>query len=137
MNYAFKGFFDSSEAAEAAYYSLRNKNIVTDIETSDLSAPSIHSFSAKIAYGLEGNPMLSSSGTSDSISASNVFNTNDPRVAMTPILFNTKQASPTDACFVYGHCRKKDIGAVTSCLKRNGAFSVLSSDLNQKNRFIH
>ncbi len=137
MNCAFKGFFDTSEAAEAAYYILRNKNLVTDIETSNLSLVPHHPFSAKIAYGLEGNTMLASSGISDNVSAATLLTNNDPRVAMTPILFNKKQTSNQDACFLYGHCRKKDIDAVTSCLKRNGAFSVLSSDLSRKSRLIH
>lgn len=137
MNCAFKGFFDTSEAAEAAYYILRNKNLVIDIETSNLSTVSSSPFSAKIAYGLEGNTMLASSGISDNVSAATLLTNNDPRVAMTPILFNKKQTPEKDACFLYGHCRKKDIPAVTSCLKRNGAFSVLSSDLNRKSRLIH
>jgi len=137
MNCAFKGFFDTSEAAEAAYYILRNKNLVIDIETSNLSSISHPPFSAKIAYGLEGNTMLASSGNSDNVSAATLLTNNDPRVAMTPILFNKKQTPEKDACFLYGHCRKKDIDAVTFCLKRNGAFSVLSSDLNRKSRLIH
>ena len=137
MNCAFKGFFDTSEAAEAAYYILRNKNLVIDIETSNLSSISHPPFSAKIAYGLEGNTMLASSGISDNVSSATLLTNNDPRVAMTPILFNKKQTPEKDACFLYGHFRKKDIPAVTSCLKRNGAFSVLSSDLNRKSRLIH
>ncbi len=137
MNCAFKGFFDTSEAAEAAYYILRHKNLVTDMETSNLSTASYHPFSAKIAYGLEGNPILASSSISDNVSAATILTNNDPRVAMTPILFNKKQTPYPDACFLYGHCRKKDIDAVTACLKRNGAFSVLSSDLNRKSRLIH
>ncbi len=137
MNCAFKGFFESSEAAEAAYYVLRNKNLVTDIETSDLSSVPHHPFSAKIAYGLEGNTILASSGISDNVTAATILTNNDPRVAMTPILLNKKQTPHKDACFLYGHCRKKDIDTVTACLKRGGAFSVVSSDLNRKSRLIH
>ncbi len=137
MNCAFKGFFDESESAEAAYYILKRKNLVTDLETSNLSSPPLSSFSAKIAYGLEGNPMLASAGISDNVSAATVFTNNDPRVAMTPILLNKKQTPTQNACFIYGHCRKKDIDAVTACLKRNGAFSVLSSDVNKKARLIN
>ena len=137
MNCAFKGFFDSTEAAEAAYYILRKKNLVTDIETSNLSTVSSSPVSAKIAYGLEGNTLLASSGISDNASAATLLKNNDPRVAMTPLLFNKKQTPNKDACFLYGHCRKKDIDAVTSCLKRNGAFSILSSDLSRKSRLLH
>lgn len=137
MNFAFKGFFDSPEAAEAAYYTLRSKNLVTDIETSDLSSPPNKNSAARIAYGLEGNTMLASSGITDSISSATVLANNNPRVAMTPLLLNEKQTPSQDACFLYGHCRKKDIDAVTSCLKRNGAFSVLSSDIKRKTRFLH
>ncbi len=132
MNYVFKAFFDESEDAEVAYYILRNKNLVTDISTPSLTVPPLQSFSAKIAYALEGNTMLTSSEISNNISSATILGITDPRVAITPILFNKKQTSYQDACFLYGHCRKKDVAAVINCLKRNGAFSVLSSEVSHK-----
>ena len=137
MNFAFKAFFHSADETEAAYHALRSKNLVTDLEVPDLPADfpnRTNNTASQIAYGLEGNTMLASSGTTEGISSASVFSTNDPRVAMTPLLLNEKQTSANDACFLYGHCRKKDIEAVTACLKRNGAYSVLSSDLHRKNR---
>ena len=132
MNYAFKAFFAKEEDAEVAYYILRKKNGVTDISISNLNIPRLHTFSAKIAYALEGNTLLASSEVSNNISSATILGTNDPRVAMMPVLFNKKQTSYEDVCFLYGHCRKKDISNVISCLKRNGAFSVLSSEVSRK-----
>lgn len=132
MNYVFKAFFDESEDAEAAYYILRNKKLVTDISMPNLNIPPLQSFSNKIAYALEGNTTLTSPEISNNISSATIFGITDPRVALTPILFNKKQTSYKDACFLYGHCRKKDVDAVINCLKRNGAFSVLSSEVSHK-----
>ncbi len=137
MNCVFKAFFDKSEAAEAAYYILRNKNLVTDISLPKVNVPPPKTFSAKIAYALEGNTMLASTEVSNNISSSTILGTNDPRIAFTPILFNKKQTSVEDVCFLYGHCRKKDILSVTNCLKRNGAFSVLSSEVSNKPQLHH
>ncbi len=137
MNYVFKAFFDKSEDAEAAYYILRNKNQVTDIALSNLNIPPLQSFSAKIAFALEGNTMLASSEVSNNISSATILGTNDPRVAITPILFNKKQTSSKDACFLYGHCRKKDATSVITCLKRNGAFAVLSSEVTRKPQILY
>ena len=137
MNSAFKAFFNSTSDAEAAYYALRGKHLITDIATSDLAERNSLTSGAQIAYSLEGNTFLSSAGSFESVSPATVLATQDPRVAMTPLLFNEKQAPSNDACFVYGHCRKKDIAAVTNCLKQNGAFSVLSSDLGRKNRITY
>lgn len=136
MNCAFKAFFNSTFDTEAAYYALLGKNLVTDITTSDLSEKSTQNLGDRIAYSLEGNTFLSSSGSFESVSSAAVFAIQDPRVAMTPLLFNKKQAPERDACYIHGHCRKKDILAVTNYLKKNGAFSVLTSDLNQKNRIL-
>jgi hypothetical protein len=137
MNFAFKAFFNSASDTEAAYYHLRSKQLVTDIVTSDLSENKSIIPEDRIAYSLECNTFLSSSGSNDSISPATVFATPNPRVAMTPLLFNKKQAPPIDACYIYGHCRKKDISTIKNCLKKNGAFSILTSDLNQKNRIIY
>lgn len=136
MNYAFKGFFETPDAAEAAYYALRSKQLVTSIETSDLASPSSYNATDRIAYGTEGNTMLISADGSFSATA---LSSHNPRVAMTPFLLDEKQApsSDSDACYLYGHCRKKDIEAVTSCLKRSGAFSVLTSSVNRSSRLHH
>ena len=136
MNCAFKAFFNTTSDAEAAYFALRGKQLVTDIATSDLSEKNSITSGDRIAYSLDGNTFLSSSGSFESVSPATVLATQDPRVAMTPLLFNEKQASTPDACFIHGHCRKKDISAVTNCIKRNGAFTVLSSELNKKNRIV-
>lgn len=136
MNYVFKAFFENSEAAEVAYHSLRNKNLVTNIEAPNLDTPSPKTFSAKIAFALEGNTMLASSEVSSNVSSTTLLGTTDPRVAMTPVLFNKKQTPSEDVCFLYGHCRKKDIQSVSNCLKRNGAFSILSSEISPKPRII-
>ena len=137
MTYVFKAFFEKTADAEISYYALRTKNLTTDLVLSTLDVPATQDFSAKIAYALEGNTMLASSEISNNISPTTLLGTNDPRVVMTPILFNKKQTSEKDACFLYGHCRKKDIAAVSHCLKRNGAFSVLSSEISQQSHIIY
>ena len=134
MNYVFKAFFHLESDAESAYYILRHKNLVTDLEISSFFSSIQGSSLNSIAYGLEGNTLLSSLGTFESISSANVLATQDPRVIMAPILFNEKQTSSQDACFLYGHCQKKDITSVIACLKRSGAFCILSSNLSKKNR---
>ena len=51
MNYVFKAFFDESEDAEAAYYILRNKKLVTDISMPNLNIP----VNGKIKYTKNGH----------------------------------------------------------------------------------
>ena len=136
MNCAFKGFFDNPDEAEAAYYALRDKELVNDLETSDLTRQHFTDMAPQLAYATEGNTMLINPTTSSSL----VFGTlgsSDPRVAMTPFLDEKKEASSSDAYYLYGHCRKKDIEAVSSCLKRCGAYSVISSQIERPSRLHH
>lgn len=137
MNYVFKALFNQSEDVEAAYYILKNKNLVTDIDEPKLNILPHKTFSAKIAYALEGNTMLASTEISNNISSTTLLGVTDPRVTFTPVLFNKKQASSEDTCFLYGHCRKKDINSVIECLKRNGAYSVLTSNVLRQSHILH
>ena len=139
---SFKGFFSDPSDAEAAYYALCGKHIVSDLETSELVSERFTNSAPQIAYGIEASNFITSNGIAGSgtLTAGSLSN-NDPRVAMTPFLENDlhdkeKEASMQDAYHLHGHCRKKDLSAVTACLRHYGAFSVLSSD-HQKPPRIH
>lgn len=139
MNFAFKGFFESPAEAEAAYYALRDKDLVSDLETSDLTHGHFTDMAPQIAYASGGNTMLVSPAASSSLIFGTLGNS-DPRVTMTPFLADPKKeeaSSSSDAYYLYGHCRKKDIDAVSACLKRCGAYSVLSSQLERPSRLHH
>lgn len=140
MNCVFKGFFDDPDSAEAAYYALRNKHLVNDLETSDLTTSHFTSMAPQIAYASEGNTMLNSSSEQASVITSFYIN-NDPRVAMTPFLSASsekdKEAPVESSFYLYGHCRRKDLDAVSACLRRFGAHSVLSSGVDQPSYLHH
>lgn len=137
MNCAFKGFFDNPDSAEAAYYTLRDKQLVNDLETSELTSQHFTEMAPQIAYASEGNTMLVSPSIGSAVLP--IFGgNNDPRVAMTPFLETEKKETSSqdheDVYYLYGHCRKKDLDAISSCLKRCGASSVISSELGRPSR---
>lgn len=136
MNYAFKGFFDSPNDAEAAYYALRQKSLVYDLETSNLVSQQFTDLAPQIAASLEANPLLGDPGASGTgtLTAGSLSN-NDPRAAMIPFLEN--ETPQQNSFYLYGHCRKKDLEAVSSCLKHYGAFTVLSSGVERPSRIRH
>lgn len=128
MNCVFKGYFEQASEAEAAYYALRDKHLVYDLETSDLVQSDLADPAPRIAYASETtsmgiHPGISGTGAMTAGSLSN----NDPRVAITPFLVRDSRPKNADSFYLYGHCRKKDLDTVTACLKQSGAFSVLSS----------
>ncbi|MCI8632760.1 MAG: hypothetical protein HFE64_04655 [Lachnospiraceae bacterium] len=141
MNCVFKGFFNDPDSAEAAYYALRSKQLVNDLETSNLATPRFTSMAPQIAYSAEGNTMINSSVEHAGL-FNNFLTNNDPRVAMTPFLQASERekeaSSKADTSFyLYGHCRRKDLDAVSACLRNFGAYSVLSSGVERPSRFQH
>lgn len=141
MQYAFKGFFNTPQDAEYAYYELRKKGIIHDLEISDLTTDTMADIAPQAAYAYESPNIYSNLGQQPELP--NMNNTiSDSRVIMMPFLNKAinenrskEQKTASGSFYLYGHCHEKDLEAVNSCLRRYGATSVLSTALERTSRF--